>query len=116
MLVPAARPPPEFDVLALDDARDGPSLMTRTMLESRSAMMGPDRQLWGGMLAHLKLHQATHCRQWFEEIEPLGIDGGVLRLRARSIIHRDYLQRQCGDQFNDAARTISKHHRPTEGH
>jgi chromosomal replication initiator protein len=61
------------------------------------------------MLAHLNRHQPTLCRQWFEEIEPLGIDGGVLRLRARSVIHRDYLQRQCGEQFNDAARTISTH-------
>jgi chromosomal replication initiator protein len=61
------------------------------------------------MLAHLNRYQPTLCRQWFEELEPLGIDGGVLRLRARSVIHRDYLQRQCGEQFNDAARTISKH-------
>ncbi len=72
-------------------------------------MMGPDRQLWAGMLAHLKLHQPTLCRQWFEEIEPLGIDSGVLRLRSRTSIHRDYLTRQCADHFNDAARTVSKH-------
>lgn len=79
------------------------------MLESRAAMMGPDRQLWAGMLAHLKLHQPTLCRQWFEEIEPLGIDSGVLRLRSRTSIHRDYLTRQCAEPFNDAARTVSKH-------
>jgi chromosomal replication initiator protein len=83
--------------------------MTRTMLESRAAMMGPDRQLWSGMLSHLKQQQPTLCRQWFEEIEPLGIDSGVLRLRARTAIHRDYLTRQCADPFNDAARTVSKH-------
>ena len=83
--------------------------MTRTMLESRHAMMGPDRQLWSGMLAHLKQHQPTLCRQWFEEIEPLGIDAGTLRLRSRTSIHRDYLRRQCADPFNDAARTVSKH-------
>ncbi len=61
------------------------------------------------MLSHLKLHLPTLCRQWFEEIEPLGIDSGVLRLRARTSIHRDYLTRQCADPFNDAARTVSKH-------
>jgi len=71
-------------------------------------MMGPDRQLWAGMLAHLKSHQPALCRQWFEEIEPLGIDGGMIRLRTRTLIHRDYLQRQCATQFNDAARTVSK--------
>ncbi len=71
--------------------------------------MRPDSQLWDGMVAHLKTHQPTLCRQWFEEIEPLGIDGGVLRLRTRTDIHRDYLKKQCADGFNDAARTVSKH-------
>lgn len=68
----------------------------------------PDRQMWGGMLAHLKSSHPEICRQWFEEIEPLGIAGGVLRLRAHSQIHRDYLQRTCLDPFNDAARTVSE--------
>jgi chromosomal replication initiator protein len=77
--------------------------------EFRSAMMGSDRQLWSGMLGHLKVQHPALCRQWFHEIEPLGIDGGVLRLRAQSVIHRDYLQRQCGEPFADAARTVSKH-------
>ena len=67
--------------------------MARPMHESRSATMGPDRLLWSDMLTHLKQHQPALCRQWFEEIEPLGIDAGVLRLRARTAIHRDYLQR-----------------------
>ncbi len=71
-------------------------------------MMGQDRQLWAGMLAHLKTQYPALCRQWFEEIEPIGIDGGVVRLRTLTTIHRDYLQRQCLDAFNDAARTVSK--------
>lgn len=61
------------------------------------------------MLAHLKTQHPVLCRQWFQEIEPLGIDGGVLRLRAQSLIHRDYLQRQCIEPFGDAAQTVSKH-------
>lgn len=68
----------------------------------------PDRQMWGGMLAHLRSVHPEICRQWFEEIEPLGIAGGVLRLRAHSQIHRDYLQRTCLEPFNDAARTVSE--------
>ncbi len=60
------------------------------------------------MLAHLKSAHPEICRQWFEEIEPVGINGGVLRLRAHSLIHRDYLQRTCLEPFNDAARTISQ--------
>lgn len=60
------------------------------------------------MLAHLKSHHPALCRQWFEEIEPMGVDAGILRLRAHSGIHRDYLQRQCTDPFSDAARTVSQ--------
>jgi len=60
------------------------------------------------MLAHLRDEQPTLCRQWFEEIEPLGMAGGVLRLRAHSRVHRDYLERQCLSPFNDAAQTVSQ--------
>ena len=60
------------------------------------------------MLAHLRGNEPGLCRQWFEEIEPLGIAGGVLRLRAHSLVHRDYLQRQCIDPFNNAAQAVSE--------
>ncbi|MGQ0628226.1 MAG: chromosomal replication initiator protein DnaA, partial [Phycisphaerales bacterium] len=67
----------------------------------------PDREVWRRMLAHLKTQHHDICRQWFEELEPMGINTGVFRLRAHSNIHRDYLQRQCLPQFSDAARTAS---------
>ncbi len=70
-------------------------------------MADPDRQIWDGMLAHLRATQPTICRQWFTELEPLGIAGGALQLRTHSPLHRDYLRRQCADPFNDAARTVS---------
>lgn len=71
-------------------------------------LTAPDIQLWSDMLRHLRAHNASICRQWFEEIEPAGFDAGVLRLRARTSIHRDYLRNTCADQFNDAARTVSQ--------
>ncbi|MFA6045390.1 MAG: chromosomal replication initiator protein DnaA [Phycisphaerales bacterium] len=70
-------------------------------------MTDPDRQIWDGMLAHLRAHHATICRQWFEELEPLGVAAGTLQLRTHSPLHRDYLRRSCADPFNDAARTVS---------
>ncbi|HYE03191.1 MAG TPA: chromosomal replication initiator protein DnaA [Phycisphaerales bacterium] len=66
-----------------------------------------DRQTLRTILEHLRRHQPGLCRQWFEEIEPLGVLGGVLRLRAHSRVHRDYLQRQCVDQFKEAAQAVS---------
>jgi chromosomal replication initiator protein len=69
---------------------------------------GPDNQLWPSILAHLRVHHPTLCRQWFEQLAPQSLDAGVLRLRAHTSIHRDYLQRSCADAFNDAARTVSE--------
>jgi chromosomal replication initiator protein len=70
-------------------------------------MTDPDRQLWGGMLAHLRRHHVPLCRQWFEELEPLGVSSGALNLRSASNVHRDYLRRACADAFNDAALVVS---------
>lgn len=70
-------------------------------------MTDPDRQIWDAMLAHLRSHQSTLCRQWFEQLEPLGISAGALNLRAHSVLHRNYLRQQCATAFNDAARTVS---------
>lgn len=60
------------------------------------------------MRKHLKLNYPTLCRQWFDELRPLGIFGGAMELRAKSNLHRDYLRRQCADAFNDASRTVSR--------
>lgn len=70
-------------------------------------MADPDRKIWEGMLSHLRAHHSTLCRQWFEELEPLGVAGGVMSIRALTPLHRDYLKRQCLDQFNDAIRSVS---------
>lgn len=72
-------------------------------------MSETDRKLWDRMLAYLRAEHPDICRQWFEEIEPLGTHGGTLHLRAQSRVHRDYLRRQCADAFSDAARNASGH-------
>lgn len=70
-------------------------------------MSDPDRKLWDGMLAYLRANHPSICRQWFEEIEPLGVAGGTLNLRAHSNVHRDYLRRQCAEPFSEAAQGVS---------
>lgn len=70
-------------------------------------MTDPDRQIWDGMLSHLRTHHMALCRQWFAELEPVGVAGGQYQLRAQSTVHRDYLRRQCTQPFNDAAVTVS---------
>jgi chromosomal replication initiator protein len=70
-------------------------------------MNQPDRQLWDGMLAHLREHHAPTYRHWFSELEPLGVAEGAFGLRAGTDNHRDYLQRSCSKHFNDAALAVS---------
>jgi len=72
-------------------------------------MANPDQEIWAGMRAHLRAEHPSVCRQWFDEIEPLGLTGGVLYLRASSDVHRNYLARQCAEVFNDAARIVADH-------
>lgn len=66
-----------------------------------------DRQVWDSMLAHLRAAHSPICRQWFAELIPVGIAGGSLQLRTSSPLHRDYLRRQCGGYFTDAAQAVT---------
>lgn len=70
-------------------------------------MSDPDRPIWDAVLAHLRAAQPGLCRRWFDELEPLGVRGGSLVVRAHSPFHRDYLRRYCLDAFNDAIRTVT---------
>ncbi len=70
-------------------------------------MTDPDRQIWDSILSHLRSHHAGICRAWFAELEPAGIAAGALHVRAQTVVHRDYLRRECSEAFNDACRTGS---------
>lgn len=70
-------------------------------------MAETDFQVWSNMLGYLRQNHPAACRQWFEELEPLGIASGTLQLRSKSNIHRDYLRRECATPFNDAVRSVT---------
>lgn len=67
----------------------------------------PDRELWNALLNYLRTNHPDLCRGWFDDIEPLGVEGLQFPLRAHSTIHRDYLQRACLKIFNEAVQTVS---------
>ncbi len=66
-----------------------------------------DARVWRELLAHIRKNHPAIARQWFDELAALGLDTGVLRVRARSVRHRDYLQKQCLQQFNDALQAVT---------
>jgi chromosomal replication initiator protein len=72
-------------------------------------MSEPDARVWGQVFAHLRAHHPDVWRQWFTELEPLGVSGGIMRIRAHSILHRDYLHRQCTECFAEAIQTVTGH-------
>jgi len=70
-------------------------------------MNDADALLWPEMLTYLRTNHAEICRQWFEQIEELGANAGVLTLRTASDIHKNYLERQCADRFDEAVRDVT---------
>lgn len=69
----------------------------------KASRVDPDAQIWAALLRHMRASKPDICRQWFDQLEPLGVSGGVLRVRAHSTIHRDYLRRACVGPFNESA-------------
>ncbi|MDZ4755561.1 MAG: chromosomal replication initiator protein DnaA [Phycisphaerae bacterium] len=56
---------------------------------------------------YLRKHHADLCRHWFDDIEPLDIQSGVLRLLVREPVQLRYLQRCCAAQFSEAAQSVT---------
>ena len=59
------------------------------------------------LLAYLRSHHGDMCRHWFDDIEPLDIEGGVVRLLVHEPVQLRYLQRCCVQQFTEAAQQVS---------
>ncbi|CAN5782434.1 hypothetical protein BH11PLA1_BH11PLA1_24130 [soil metagenome] len=75
----------------------------RSLAPTKPLRVDPDHETWRQLLAHMREKRPDICRHWFEEMEPLGIMGGVLYLRTHTTVHRDYLNRDCSGPFNEAA-------------
>lgn len=66
------------------------------------AMTKPDDVVWSDVISFLRTSHPGICRQWFEEIEPVGVRNGVFEARVHDRIRREYLQRECVEPFTDA--------------
>jgi chromosomal replication initiator protein len=67
----------------------------------------PDPEIRVAINGYLRTHHVDLCRHWFDEIEPLDIVGGVLRLLVREPVQLRYLQRACTPQFTEAAQAVT---------
>jgi len=66
-----------------------------------------DPALWRDIMEDLRVRHTSICRQWFEHLEPVDLDTGLLRVATPTPVQRDYLQRKCIEQFNDAAQAVT---------
>jgi chromosomal replication initiator protein len=67
-----------------------------------------DPQLWEAVLAHLRRTYPGMCRRWFDDIEPLELSGGTLRLLVREPVQLKYLQQRCQEQFTEAVQAVMR--------
>jgi len=70
-------------------------------------MSRPDPELRRSLVAHLRSNHPDMCRAWFDDIEPVDLANGVLRLCVREPVQLKYLQRCCVDPFTEAAQAAT---------
>ncbi len=71
-------------------------------------MAAPDPAIWRNMLNYLRQNHSEICRQWFEELEPVSLEGGIFRIHVNNSIQQTSLTKQCTQQFNEAAQDATK--------
>ncbi len=72
-------------------------------------MAGPDHKIWLDVLSYLRAHHPDMCRQWFDDIEPLGASEGVFRVCVAEPVHKRYLAEKCADRFTEALQSVTGH-------
>jgi chromosomal replication initiator protein len=65
-------------------------------------MANADAAVWSDVLTYLRKNHPGVCRQWFEDIEVIGADGGIFSVRVPKQVQQQYLERECTTFFNDA--------------
>ena len=66
-----------------------------------------DSALWRDMMGYLRERHAPICRQWFEQLEPVALDSGLLQIQTSTSVQQNYLQKRCLDQFVEAAQSVT---------
>ncbi len=59
------------------------------------------------MMDYLRRRHAPICRQWFETLRPTKMDAGLLEIQTDTTVQKNYLQRRCIDQFQEAAQATT---------
>lgn len=63
--------------------------------------------LWHDMLDYLRRQHLSICRQWFENLEPIELNSGLLKISVPNRVQKNYLQHKCRDEFTEAAQSAT---------
>jgi len=63
--------------------------------------------IWEDILGHVHVHHRDLARSWFEQLEPRGIEHGVLEVRAANAAQQRYLSDHCARAFAEAAQAAT---------
>ena len=65
--------------------------------------------IWDKILRTFQQGNNPLWRHWFEQLEPLSLDGGILRIGVAEESWRQYLQQKCSVGLSSAAQKITGH-------
>jgi chromosomal replication initiator protein len=65
------------------------------------------QSVWNETLEYLRQLHSTWVRQWFSDLVPVELVGGILTVRAATAIQQQYLAGKCRDIFNEAAQAVT---------
>jgi chromosomal replication initiator protein len=66
-----------------------------------------DPALWRDIMGYLRRRHGSICRQWFEQLEPVQFEGGLLQVATDNTVQQRYLQSKCRAQFTEAAQNVT---------
>jgi len=70
-------------------------------------MSNVSARLWHDILLTLRRQNPELARPWLTSLEPLVLDGGVIRVQSSTPSYHQYLTQQCQEAFNQAAQTAT---------
>lgn len=65
------------------------------------------QRVWKETLEYLSRLHSAWVRQWFHELVPLELAGGMLTVRCATAIQQQYLVSKCRDIFNEAVQSVT---------
>lgn len=91
----------------MDFARSLPGLASGGDFVLDLLMSGVSDRTWGDILARLRAGDPALLRPWFNALEPLEMQNGVIRVATDSGTHFQYLTQQCQSAFSTAAQAVT---------